>query len=258
MNDLEREIRETLHRHEYDAPPFDPSDAGRALGRTRRRQILNVAALGIGSAALVVGVVAGLGGLVRADRGPTVLKPPPSVATPVWSPIRERGTSVVSGRAWRDPNDVSVDWVEVRRVRADSYNAGAWRIKLAANPPRATGPEPGLLIAYGLVFDTTDDGVADYLIGIDDATGRAGFRVWVTDLATGETDEKIGAPYGFPIEFRYPNERYPHMTFTFLPGSEPADLNPETVRFYAWASMTRDGELIAADLAPDMGWMSRT
>jgi hypothetical protein len=52
---------------------------------------------------------------------------------------------------------------------------------------------PGLLIAYGLVLDTTGDGVADYVVGIDnDAPDREDFRVWVSDLATGETDERIG------------------------------------------------------------------
>jgi hypothetical protein len=45
------------------------------------------------------------------------------------------------------------------------------------------------------------------------------------------------------------------MHFTFLPPTAPADLNPETVRFYAWAYESRDGEVIAWDTAPDTGWM---
>jgi hypothetical protein len=76
MNDLEREIRDTLRRHEHDAPTFDASDARRAAGRTRRRQILNVAGVGVGTLVVAVALVASLGGLVRADRSPIVLDTP--------------------------------------------------------------------------------------------------------------------------------------------------------------------------------------
>jgi hypothetical protein len=81
MNDLEAQIREALIRHEADAPAFDPSDARHAASRTRRRQIVNVAAIGVGALAVVIGLAVGLGGLVRADPGPTVLHQPPSVVT---------------------------------------------------------------------------------------------------------------------------------------------------------------------------------
>ena len=36
---------------------------------------------------------------------------------------------------------------------------------------------------------------------------QGAFHVWVTDLATGETDENIGPSYGFPIEFAHPDEQ---------------------------------------------------
>ena len=90
MNDLETQIRDALRRHENDAPSLDPSDARRAAGRTRRRQVLNVATVGVGTLALVIGLVAGLGGLLRAARSPTVMHRPPSVVSP--SPS-EAGTS---------------------------------------------------------------------------------------------------------------------------------------------------------------------
>ena len=45
------------------------------------------------------------------------------------------------------------------------------------------------------------------------------------------------------------------MVFTFLPGSQPAGLEPASVRFYAWASLTRDGDVTAWDYAPDTGWI---
>jgi hypothetical protein len=47
------------------------------------------------------------------------------------------------------------------------------------------------------------------------------------------------------------------MGFTFLPTvPSPADLDPETVRFYAWAGTARDGEVVALDYAPDTEWMT--
>ena len=144
-------------------------------------------------------------------------------------------------------------WVDVERVLHPGGADGYWTIELAAKPPRTTDLEPGLLIAYGLVLDTTGDGVADYLVGIDnDAPQRGDFHVWVTDLATGETDEQIGPPYGYPIEFSTLTndgraiDRIPAPHGLHVPcGSAPADLNPETVRFYAWTSATRDGEVFA-------------
>ena len=60
----------------------------------------------------------------------------------------------------------------------------------------------------------------------------------------------------------------PQMKFWFLcwlgcpshrlpvPVPGPADLNPDTVRFYAWTSATRDGAVIANDYAPDTGWIT--
>ncbi len=82
MNDLDAQIRDTLRRHEDEAPLFDASDARRASRRTRRHQMLNVAAISVSTLAVVIGLVAGVGGLLRADRGPTVLHQPPSVVTP--------------------------------------------------------------------------------------------------------------------------------------------------------------------------------
>jgi len=153
------------------------------------------------------------------------------------------------------------------RVRyGNGDNVPYWTIELAATPPPAASLDPGQLIAYGLVLDTTGDEVADYVVGIDnDAPQRGDFHVWVTDLRTGETDEQIGPPYGLPIEFSYPHEGKPGslsdpraLVLTFLTPYAPSDLDPETVRFYAWASASRDREVFASDYAPDTGWMTRT
>jgi hypothetical protein len=184
------------------------------------------------------------------DRGSVVRR----MATSTWQDS-QRPT-------WHDPrDDVPVRSVDIDRVLLYPGSQG-WYIGLAARPPGADA-DPGLVIAYGLVFDTNGDGVADYLVGIDDGAPQPGeFRVRVTDLATGKTDEQIGPPYGFPVEFSHPAEEQPRpdppaMTFTFLGDSKPADLNPWTVRFYAWTSATRDGQVVARDYAPDAGWMTR-
>ena len=82
MNDLEQQVRDTLLRHQDDAPLFDMSDAREIARRTRRRQARNVVVGAIGAAAVIV-ALAGLGGVVRADRSPTVLDTPsPSLQAP--------------------------------------------------------------------------------------------------------------------------------------------------------------------------------
>lgn len=100
MNDLEQQVRDTLLRHQDDAPAFDISDAPRVARRTRRRQARNVVVGAIGAAAVIVALV-GLGGIVRADRSPTVLDTPsPSVSTP---PPTDADVSGWPGRSSRNP-----------------------------------------------------------------------------------------------------------------------------------------------------------
>ena len=179
----------------------------------------------------------------------------------VWSPVQERGSGAdVSGDGrWDDPVDAPVEWVDIRRVRLYNADRPHWAIELKKDPPRAKGLEPGRLIAYGLVLDTNGDGEADYVMGLDnDAPEQGDFHVWVTDLATGEVEEQVGPPYGFPLEFGHPDE--PDMSggvfLTFLPGSAPPDVTA-AVRFYAWAGEFRDGKIVASDYAPDTGWATR-
>ena len=167
---------------------------------------------------------------------------------------------------WQDSRDAAVGWVDVTRVDYSGEDGVPyWVIRLAAKPPPPASRQPGQLIAYGLVLDTSGDGVADYVVGLDnDAPGQREFHVWLTDLATGETDKQIGPPYGEPVEFSHPDEWRPGdlygprtMVFTFLTGTDsaPEDLNPETLRFYAWAAASSDGEVFAQDYAPDAGWI---
>jgi hypothetical protein len=257
VNDLEARIRDVL-QEDASRAPLVVRMPEQVRPRIRRRQAVTTA---IGSMAAIAVIAGSVFAFHDLDRDRTAPEHHPA-ASPSWSPVREGGV-VYRGRTWPDPHDAPVGWVDVTRVRFYML-AGeqpTWQIELAAAPPPASDREPGLLIAYGLVLDTTGDGIADYLVGIDnDAPKRGDFHVWVTDLATGGTDEQIGPPYGSPIEFAYPHERGsgpPTMTFTSLGGSQPAAINPATMRFYAWASETRDSEVLARDYAPDTGWLTR-
>lgn len=170
---------------------------------------------------------------------------------------------------WTEPErDAGQRWVDIARVTTGTPTQIHWAMELGAWPPRAEALDPSAtLIAYGLVLDTTGDAKADYVIGINNDAPTAGdFRIWVSDLATGETDEQVGAPYGFPVEFSHPDERGPMegppgavplpptMLFTFLDGGPPG-LDMSTTNFYAWASVTQAGEVVAWDYAPDAGWL---
>lgn len=107
MNDLEHEIQDALRRHEGDAPTSDASDARRAAGRTRHRQIVNVAGVGIGTFVVAIGLVAGLGTLER-DRPPTVLDRPCQSLTSVSTP---------------EPGSVEVlPWPDTTRNPAGTYS----------------------------------------------------------------------------------------------------------------------------------------
>jgi hypothetical protein len=182
------------------------------------------------------------------------------------------------GGSWDDPLDASERWADVARLDFSRTNYGHWNFHLEANPPPLEDLEPEVVLAYGLVFDTNADGAADYVVGLDNDAPRQGdFRAWLTDLRTGESNEQVGPPYGSPIEFggwdaaraneedfvAEPGAVEPPPTgdlhqviLTVLNGAQPADLDLNTMRFYAWTSAARDGLVFAHDYAPDTGWLS--
>ena len=246
--------------------------AASVLDLTNARRLRRTS-LWLAAAAAVV-AIALIGALTWSDddqRVDTVPADAPSTTTPeepVWSgPVRDPSDVVHrmaptadQGLAWEDPLDASEAWADVVRVQFSETNYGHWTFDLADTAP-LLHLEPGVVAAYGLVFDTNADGAADYEVGIANDSPRQGkFRAWVTNLATGETDEQIDFPYGYPIEFRWPSEydpSYPTIILTFLNRSAaPADLDLNTVRFYAWTSATRDDQVFAHDYAPDTGWIS--
>jgi hypothetical protein len=262
-----------------------PDDGVRAIAERRRRdRRLKVAAVGVVAVASVVAALALLAGgpggeeLVPADSLPEPsplprdVEPDPSLegesAAPAgWvGPVDDRSDDVQpldmtddTSFELDDPLDATEAWVDVQRVWR-TISKDSWFIDLAARPPAAAELEPGVVIAYGLVLDADRDAVADYVIGIDNDAPQAGdFRVWVTDLETGVTEQQIGPPYGFPVEFTHPGEAMPglavpQVNFGFLRGTAPTGLDPGGARFYAWSSVTRDGEVVAWDYAPDTGW----
>jgi hypothetical protein len=146
---------------------------------------------------------------------------------------------------------------------------------------------PGLLvpsdpwIAYGLIFDTDLDGVADVRLGLDrvpaesrggGAPGDIETRVWRTDLHTGTT-EVLGRTGVEVCDCLYPHGPEDTTDVSVQVFGAAGSPPPGTVeyrpqarfnfyqtlpRFYAWASVIRDGRVVATDYAPDTGWLEPT
>ena len=160
-----------------------------------------------------------------------------------------------------EASDAALAYADIERVTVDSASQPHWRIALAAAPPSVSPDDSAdTVISYGLAFETTGDGAPDYVVGLSgDGFGTGDYLVWVTDLATGVTEEQDGPPYGFPVEFATPDEQRPGlegppmMVFTFL-GNAPPGVRLRTP-FYAWASVEEAGEVVAWDYAPNEGWI---
>jgi hypothetical protein len=152
-----------------------------------------------------------------------------------------------------------MSWADIAAVGRGFSGPTYWKLEFADPPPDWEGIDPDdTVIAYGVVLETNGDGIADYVIGIDNDAPRQGdYRVWVTNVATGETTEQLGGPYGYPVEFVHPDEHPedPFMQFWFLPGSNVVPNRGLSARYYAWASVAEGGEVVAWDYAPDAGWL---
>ena len=236
--------------------------------------------------ALLVGATLAGAGLLRlpwpTDRDQTNLllpwqplptatpRPTPAARPTTWSgPVRSdaAGLPVLSitqagedpPSATSDPIDAAEGWVDITRVGGGD---SGWTLTIASPPPSAEGLDPEeTVISYGVVLETSGDGVPDYEIGINNDAPTAGeFRVWVTDLGAQQTEERVGPPYGFPVDFAHPDEvglleeggTSVHLFFTRI---SPAGLRTAPKQFYAWASMTVRGEVVAWDYAPDGAWL---
>jgi hypothetical protein len=180
--------------------------------------------------------------------GPVHTVPKGTVKT---SEVRPSGTIW-----WQDKGDVALDWVDISRVT--TAGGAGWNIVLRGRPPDpAELDAEDSVLSYGLVFDTTGDGQADYVLGINNGVSDVGdFATWVTDLRSGETEEHLGGPYGRPFDFSHPNESANSlvMAFWFIGDSAPHGLN-DRPRFYAWSALRRGGETVSWDYAPDAAWL---
>ena len=109
--------------------------------------------------------------------------------------LREGGGSALHrGRTWTHPQDAPVGWVDVTRVRFSTirYNGGGvqpgWSIQLAAKPPprRVVNRDCASPMAWCWTRPAT--GLPTTWSG-STTTRRNGRHVWVTDVATGKTEE---------------------------------------------------------------------
>jgi len=210
-------------------------------------------------------------------------------------PVREESTittePVIVGHGgdgiYDDPvGDVGVDVVDVIEV---TTQVGMWGLpsldrdvffRVAGNMNSIRDPREEW-IAYGIVVDYTGDGRPDARYGIDNAVGMMvpsitlddgrrvvvrdttieaadpGFlqRMWRTDLATGANQ----------VPRCCEDPMLMVATFPFPQGSNEAgrgsmfvvrETNEIVFHFYVWASVIKDGRVLAVDYAPDAGWFA--
>jgi hypothetical protein len=197
--------------------------------------------------------------------------PSPSTMPLAWSPasveqdwpapVREEpvGDPVIIPLAdgYPDPRgDIeSPAWIDIVHVNQSSVDYAA------SAPDGPAGPhEPW--IAYGLVFDTDLDGVADVRLGMDrvpaeltpwgGTPGDTAVRAWRTDLRAGTTEFGPTGSSRAPCDCLSPRQLWD--------GVATARFHPHEAipgRFYAWASVIQDGRVVATDYAPDAGWLDR-
>jgi hypothetical protein len=142
-------------------------------------------------------------------------------------------------------------WLDI--VEVGISDSRATYVILAAIPEPAEPAEHRR--AYGVVVDTNRDGLADYRVGMENAPGDQ-YRLWRTDLCTGETRAGTGAPY-VPMgdslpDASWPGDWHPHGLSII---TRPVRGTRGLYRFYAWSSEIADGRVVATDYAPDVGWL---
>ena len=158
-----------------------------------------------------------------------------------------------------DVDPLAPGWLDITEVRvnlvADGDTGASSRVEfdLAGEAPSAFPDPPNGWVAYGMVVDVDGDGRGDLRLGMDNAPDGE-HRAWWTDLATGLTEATSGSPYGLAGRYYFD---------TFLPGETrsvgglmlySADDVGE-FKFYMWASLIVDGEAVATDYAPNVGWL---
>ena len=161
-----------------------------------------------------------------------------------------------------DRGDAAIAEIDIVSVGEgqDFHGGSSWAFPLAARPPLDPADR---VIAYGVVVDGDGDHRPDCQIGLNNDARAEGLHVWVTNLRTHETAVQDGPPYGMPVEFAHPAEEEsqefaPVMSFGFLRGLKhpsPCDPFGHSSTFYAWSSVTKGGQVVARDYAPNAAWM---
>ena len=189
---------------------------------------------------------------------PTPIVPPPDPTPTGWTgPLRDGSSMPVVRQpaARSDGRDAAVAAVDILKTRSGiGHRRKEWGLELRARPPLASTLDPTRTIfEYGVVIDAEEDGDADCHIAINNDAPKAGdYRVWVTNLTTGVTEEQVGPPYGFPIDFG----GFGSMQFFSIPGIRlPCDPLYVPASYYAYASLTEAGQVTAWDYAPDAAWL---
>ena len=269
MPDLDRLLRSDMSRAAAQAaqPPDFSAIEQRGAQRHRTRTVITAAA----AAGLVVLAMLGtafLGGVDRTAPQPAKHPTPRPTGDALgkhWTPLRPDTSTRVSGQVQTDEADTTYGGIDIRQVDSGvSSQSLSWSIKLRERPQLASTLDPATrVIEHGFVFDTDRDGAADCQIGINtDAPKPGQLRVWVKNLTTGVTDERVGGPYGIPFDFVHPSENMSepalYVHFFFLNGADPPCVFPNTVRLYAYASVTEKGVVIEWDYAPDVAWLEMT
>ena len=197
-------------------------------------------------------------GPMRAVRGAPVILPMARAAPRADSPA---GPIELWG--WDEgSSDAGSRWIDVIGVRFTPGTLLTWYVDLAMYPPRTNLLDRDqTLISYGVTIDADEDGVADYELGMSNDVPIPGeLRLWITNHATGQTDEHVGRPNGTPYEEWHPDQRMsedegrqPRFT---LPESALQGVDTAKVRFYAWSSVTNDAAVEVWDYAPDAAWLT--
>jgi hypothetical protein len=230
----------------------------------------NVVLVGVLAAVLLGGTAAALR-LLSGDSppAPEVADGPLAWTGPVRQELANAGVETMgSGEdaslTWSEAPDTAPGWADITRIGIipDFQN---WRLELGLEHPRRDAlSRADQVLGFGFVMDTNADGVADYVVGIDNDADAPAVRVWLTNLATGETDENSTGPYGDPFDFSTTLEgdpvagdppRPPGASFFNVGFAPPELFDFETTRFYAWTSLTEDGGVLAWDYAPDRAWL---
>lgn len=243
----------------------------RGLQRRRRRTALSAV---VAVAALAVVLLVARNWVPGAGEAapPVPAGPTPTTGTPARQDVvrAQPGQGEDSGPvlAWTDGGDTTIGAADIRRIEVTrSVGDGpAWVFTLAAPyPSEASLDAQRRVIEYGLVIDSNMDRIPDCEIGMNNdnhtESEPRNLRVWVKNLRSGVVEERIGGPYGKPVEFYHPYDgtregTTPLARFLFLGGdSSPCDGSGDGDNIYAWTEVRDNGRVIARDVAPDTAWL---